>query len=79
MGDALNELEARKLTVWVPVVRAADEADPAFLLDDDCEWSAPALVCLEIREDGTLIIGEPGPEQDERMSDLLLVNRCGEA
>ena len=59
--------------------RAAEEPDAMFLLEDECEWLAPPRVCLEVRKDGTLVIGAPDPDQDARMSDLLLVDRCGEA
>jgi len=79
MGNAVNELESGKTTAWVPVVRTAEESESASPLDEDYEWLAPPRVCLEVRTDGTLVIGEPDPDEDARLSDLLLVDSCGEA
>ena len=75
----MNKLEPGNRTEWVPVVRVAYEHAPGLLVEEGCAWPAPPRVCLEVRPDGMLVIGEPDPEQDARMFELLLVGRCGEA
>jgi len=65
--------------VWVVVTRDDPEIDRPFLREEDCESLAPLRICRAVLADGSLVIGTVDPDQDESMSDLLLVDDCGEA
>lgn len=77
----MDDLQRENDPVWVVVTR--DDADldvdrPPFS-EDDCESLAPMRVCRAVLGDGSVVIGTADPEQDEVMSELLLVDHCGEA
>ena len=75
----MDDLIRDESPVWVVVTRDDPEIDRPFLREDDCESLAPLRVCRAVRADGTLVIGSADPAQDESMSELLLVDDCGEA
>jgi hypothetical protein len=79
LGDDVDDLETGNPSVWVVVTRGTDGADRPYLREQDCESLAPLRVCRAVRDDGTLLIGDADPEHDAMMSELLLVDDCGEA
>jgi len=80
-GPLVDDLQNGNTPIWVVVTRddADLEIDRPLLTEEDCENVAPMRVCRAVLEDGTVLIGNADEEQHEAMSDLLLVDRCGEA
>jgi hypothetical protein len=76
----VDDLEAGNSAVWVVVAHEDDAmTDRPPLCEEACLSLAPLRICRAVRDDGTLLIGDADPDQCERMSDLLLVDHCGEA
>ena len=77
-GTPIDGLVVGSAEIWL-VVTGGDEDALGLLLGHGGQDSEPPLrVCREVREDGTVVIGDPDPAQDQLLSVLLRGNRCGQ-
>ena len=74
---ALDGLVVNRREVWVLVGREDDDPVDLLLGIDGESSGCPLRVCREVLDDGRLLIGDPDPDQDQLLSELLRREDCG--
>ena len=76
--QAVDGLLVNRSEVWVVVARRDD--DPFdLLLGVGGESDTPLKICRGVIDGDKLIIGDPDPDQDHFLSDLMQTDSCGHA
>ena len=69
--SAVDGLLVGQKDVWVLISREDEDAVGMLFEEEEPDEEIPFLVCREIHEDGSVVLGRPDPEQDALISQIM--------
>jgi hypothetical protein len=69
--SAVDGLLVGQRDVWVLISRADEDPVGMLFEDEEPDEEIPFVVCRGIRDDGTVLLGRPDPDQDALISQIM--------